>query len=47
MWKSETPQTVAGFSFGRFKVEEAKLDKPEYLIAIVCQQEPPRLGGSR
>src|ERR1700719_2261000 len=24
VWKSEAPQTVAGFSFGRFKLEEAK-----------------------
>src|SRR4029077_7315311 len=31
VWKSESPQTVAGFSFGRFKVEQAKLAKPEYL----------------
>src|SRR5208282_7116 len=30
VWKSEAPQTVAGFSFGRFKEEEAKLTKPEY-----------------
>src|SRR5207253_960448 len=27
VWKSEAPQTVAGFNFGRFKVEEAKLDR--------------------
>ena len=32
VWKSEVPQTVAGFNFGRFKVEEAKLTKPEYLV---------------
>jgi len=28
VWKSESPQTVAGFSIGRFKVEVAKLTKP-------------------
>src|SRR5208283_4563038 len=32
VWKSENPQTVAGFSFGRFKEEEVKLTKPEYFI---------------
>lgn len=32
VWKSEGPQTVAGFSFGRFKVEEEKLTKPDYLV---------------
>jgi len=41
VWKSETPQTVAGFSFGRFKVEEAKLDKPEYFIQSLANQESP------
>ena len=41
VWKSEAPQTVAGFSFGRFKVEEAKLDKPEYFIQSYANQESP------
>ena len=41
VWKSEAPQTVAGFSIGRFKLEEAKLDKPEYLIQSYANQEPP------
>jgi hypothetical protein len=41
VWKSEVPQTVAGFSFGRFKVEEAKLTKPEYLVQSFANQEPP------
>ena len=40
-WKSEAPQTVAGFSFGKFKVEEAKLDKPQYLIQSYANQESP------
>jgi hypothetical protein len=41
VWKSEAPQTVAGFSFGKFKVEEAKLDKPEYLVQSFANQESP------
>lgn len=41
MWKSETPQTVAGFSFGRFKKEEAKLTNPEYLIQSYANEESP------
>ena len=41
VWKSETPQTVAGFSFGRFKVEEGKVDKPEYFIQSYANQESP------
>lgn len=41
VWKSEAPQTVAGFSFGRFKMEEGKLDKPEYLVQSYANQESP------
>jgi hypothetical protein len=41
VWKSEAPQTVAGFNFGKFKVEEAKLDKPEYFVQSFANQEPP------
>jgi len=41
VWKSENPQTVAGFSFGRFKEEEAKLTKPEYLIQSYANEESP------
>jgi hypothetical protein len=41
VWKSEVPQTVAGFNFGKFKVEEAKLTKPEYLIQSFANEEPP------
>ncbi|HEY4765398.1 MAG TPA: M1 family aminopeptidase [Candidatus Sulfotelmatobacter sp.] len=41
VWKSEAPQTVAGFSFGRFKIEEGKLDKPEYEVRSFANQEPP------
>ncbi len=41
VWKSEAPQTVAGFNFGRFKLEEVKLEKPEYLVESFANQEPP------
>jgi len=41
VWKSEAPQTVAGFNFGRFKVEEAKLTKPEAFIQSFANEEPP------
>jgi hypothetical protein len=41
IWKSEAPQTVAGFNFGRFKVEEAKLTKPPVLIQSFANEEPP------
>ncbi len=41
VWKSEGPQTVAGFSFGKFKEEEAKLTKPEYFIQSYANEEPP------
>jgi len=41
VWKSEAPQTVAGFSVGRFKVEQAKLEKPEYQIESYANQESP------
>jgi hypothetical protein len=40
-WKSEAAQTVAGFSFGRFKIEEAKLDKPAYVIQSYANTESP------
>jgi hypothetical protein len=41
VWKSEAPQTVAGFNFGRFKEEEAKLTKPEFLVQSFANQDPP------
>ncbi|MGA9529309.1 MAG: M1 family aminopeptidase [Terriglobales bacterium] len=41
VWKSEGPQTVAGFSFGKFKEEEVKLDKPDYLIQSYANEDPP------
>ena len=41
VWKSETPQTVAGFSFGKFKLEEGKLTKPQYLIQSYANEQAP------
>jgi len=41
VWKSEAPQTVAGFNFGKFKLEEAKLTKPDYLVQSYANQEQP------
>jgi len=41
VWKSEVPQTIAGFNFGKFKVEEAKLTKPEYLVQSLANEDPP------
>ena len=41
VWKSEAPQTVAGFNFGRFKVEEAKLTQPAVFIQSYANEEPP------
>jgi hypothetical protein len=41
VWKSEVPQTVAGFNFGNFKVEEVKITKPEYVVQSYANKEPP------
>lgn len=41
VWKGEVPQTVAGFNFGKFKVAETKLTKPEYLVQSYANEEPP------
>jgi len=41
VWKSEVPQTVAGFNFGKFKMLEAKITKPEYLVQSYANVEPP------
>jgi hypothetical protein len=41
VWKSEVPQTVAGFNFGKFKMLEVKMTKPEYLVQSYANVEPP------
>ncbi|MGD0145184.1 MAG: M1 family aminopeptidase, partial [Rhizomicrobium sp.] len=40
-WSSATPQVVAGFNFGRFKMEEAKLTKPQYVVQSFANENPP------
>jgi hypothetical protein len=39
-WKSEVPQAVAGFNFGKFKVEEAKLPNG-FLVQAYANQNVP------
>ena len=41
VWKSEAPQTVAGFNFGKFKVEEAKFGNPPYVLQSFANVNPP------
>jgi hypothetical protein len=41
VWKSAVPLTVAGFNFGRFKMEEVKLTNPQYLVQAYANEEPP------
>ncbi len=41
VWKSDTPQPLAGFQFGRMKIEEAKLTSPDFLVAAYANEEPP------
>src|SRR5882672_2037151 len=41
VWKSEVPQTVAGFNLGRFKVEEVKMTQPEYDVLSYANEELP------
>ncbi len=40
-WRSEQPQTVAGFQFGRFKKMEAKLDKLGFALESYANTEVP------
>ncbi len=41
VWKSDVPLTVAGFSFGRFKMEEGKLAKLNIMVNSYANQESP------
>lgn len=41
VWKSAVPQPAAGFNFGRFKVEQAKLTSPDYLVLAYANEEVP------
>jgi hypothetical protein len=40
VWKSG-PQTVAGFNFGQFKMQEGKLTDPDYTVQAFANAEPP------
>lgn len=40
-WRSEGPVPVAGFQFGRMKVEEAQLASPEFLVQTFANDTPP------
>src|SRR5262249_33563236 len=39
VWKSDVPEPVAGFQFGRMKEEDAKVT--DFLIATYANEEPP------
>src|SRR5581483_10070376 len=41
VWKSPVPLAVAGFNFGKFKVQEAKLDNPEMDVLSYANEDPP------
>jgi hypothetical protein len=41
VWKSEVPQTVAGFNFGKFKMQEAKTQSPVYLVQSYANEQAP------
>src|SRR5271165_6319277 len=46
VWKSPVPLTVAGFNFGKFKLEQAKLDKPDMLVLAYANEELPAWASS-
>jgi hypothetical protein len=41
VWKADTPIPVAGFNFGQFKKEEAKIEKPPMEVASFANVNPP------
>lgn len=41
VWKSDTAQPLAGFQFGRMKVEQAKMTSPEFTVATYANEEVP------
>ena len=41
VWTTQVLQTVAGFNFGKFKMQEIKLEKPPYLVQSYANEEPP------
>jgi Peptidase family M1 domain len=40
-WKTEVPQAVAGFNFGKFKRQEARLEKDGYLVESYANEAEP------
>jgi peptidase M1-like protein len=40
VWKSDVPQAVAGFQFGKMKEEEVKIS-PDFLVSAYANEEPP------
>ncbi len=40
-WRSEVPQAVAGFNLGRMKVEQAKMEKENYVVESYANDAPP------
>jgi hypothetical protein len=46
-WKSDKPQPVAGFQFGKFKVEETKIPKLDNfeVVSFANQEMPSSFGG--
>lgn len=40
-WNSEAPQAVAGFNIGRFKVQEAKLEKDGFVVESCANLDEP------
>ncbi len=41
VWKSDVPQTVAGFNFGKLKMQEAKTNNPVYLVQSYANEQSP------
>ena len=42
-WTSDVPLAVAGFNFGKFKHEEARLQKPEFLVQSFVNESTPEI----
>jgi len=40
-WKSEAPQTVAGFNYGWFKMEEGKIENTGFVVQSFANRESP------
>jgi hypothetical protein len=40
-WKTDVPMTVAGFNFGKFKHDEAKLDKESFTVDSYANEDDP------